>query len=101
MTENYYINHDFGLDTHKRLADSLGSIKGKFALSYYYFDKLEEWFPEANYNWQSKEFAKTAMAVSGKSQTKGTELLIMNYGKDLTEQVSENASDDSDFDFTI
>jgi DNA adenine methylase len=79
MTENYYINHDFGLDTHQRLADSLKSVKGKFALSYYHFDQLDEWFPQDEYKWQSKQFAKTAMAVSGKSQTKGTELLILNY----------------------
>ena len=79
MTENYYINHDFGLDTHERLANCLKSIKGKFALSYYHFGLLEEWFPETEYKWQSKQFAKTAMAVSGKAQTKGTEILILNF----------------------
>lgn len=99
MTENYYINHDFGLETHQRLADSLKSIKGKFALSYYYFDKLDEWFPSSEYNWQSKEFAKTAMAVSGKAQTKGVELLIMNYGRSVNDSVSKDTDDD--FDFTI
>lgn len=98
MTENYYINHDFGIETHERLANTLKSIKGKFGLSYYHFDKLDEWFPSNEYNWQSKEFAKTAMAVSGKSQTKGIELLIMNYGK-ISEPLSEN--NDEDFDFTI
>lgn len=101
MTENYYINHDFGLDTHKRLADTLKSVKGKFSLSYYYFDKLDEWLPQDIYNWQSKEFSKTAMAVSGKSQTKGVELLIMNYGKILPEPSTEEASESEDFDFTI
>lgn len=103
MTENYYINHDFGLDTHKRLADALTSTQGKFGLSYYYFDKLDEWFPNDTYVWKSKEFAKTAMAVSGKSQTKGIELLIMNYGKEISNQsITENSSGDiEDFDFTI
>jgi site-specific DNA-adenine methylase len=78
-TENYYANHEFGLDTHLRLADSLKSMSGKFSLSYYYFDDLLTWFPEDKYNWKSKQFAKAAMAKSGKTQSKGTELLIMNY----------------------
>jgi len=78
-TENYYANHDFGLETHERLANVLRNIKGKFALSYYYFDKLEEWFPKDQYTWREQQFSKAAMAKSGKEQTKGTELLIMNY----------------------
>ena len=78
-TENYYINHDFDIETHERLANTLSNIKGKFGLSYYYFDKLDDWFPKSEYNWNSKEFVKTAMAVSGKPQTKGTEILILNY----------------------
>lgn len=78
-TENYYINHDFGIETHERLANTLSNIKGRFGLSYYYFDKLDDWFPKSDYNWNSKDFAKTAMAVSGKAQTKGTEILILNY----------------------
>jgi DNA adenine methylase len=78
-TENYYINHDFGIETHERLANTLSNIKGRFGLSYYYFDKLDDWFPKSEYNWNSKDFVKTAMAVSGKPQTKGTEILILNY----------------------
>lgn len=78
-TEKYYSNHDFGLETHKRLATTLKGINGKFALSYYEFPQLTTWFPNNKYRWESKEFAKASMAISGKSQTKGTELLIMNY----------------------
>ena len=78
-TENYYANHDFGIETHERLATTLKSIKGKFSLSYYDFDQLSEWFPKNEYRWESKQFSKAAMAKAGKSQTKGTELLIMNY----------------------
>lgn len=79
QTEKYYANHDFGLDTHERLANTLTSMSGKFALSYYHFSQLDTWFPKPQYNWQSKDFHKAAMAKSGKSQTKGTELLIMNF----------------------
>lgn len=105
-TENYYANHEFGISTHQRLADCLKSISGKFSLSYYYFEQLEEWFTRDDYNWQSKQFSKAAMAKAGKSQTIGTELLIMNYGD--IKQRSEVAKEESttvdlgdDFDFDI
>jgi len=78
-TENYYANHEFGIQTHERLANCLKSIKGKFSLSYYYFDKLSEWFPNTDYKWIDRQFAKAAMATAGKEQSKATELLIMNY----------------------
>ena len=78
-TEKYYTNHDFGKETHERLANSLKNIKGRFALSYYYFDMLDDWFPEPEYKWESKDFVKTGGALSGKKQSKGTELLILNY----------------------
>jgi len=76
---SYYSNHSFIREDHERLAKALKSMKGKFSLSYYYFDKLEEWFPKDKYTWTSKDFNKAAAAKSGKTQTKGTELLIMNY----------------------
>lgn len=106
-TEKYYANHDFGISTHQRLAETLKSIKGKFSLSYYHFEKLDEWFPKNEYIWESKEFSKAAMAKSGKSQTKGIELLIMNYQKNSTvnmvevDQEQSSSEDDLDFDFSI
>jgi len=78
-TENYYSNHDFDRDDHERLAKTLKEVKGKFSLSYYDFDLLHDWFPEDEYVWESKDFAKAAAASKGKTQNKGTELLIMNY----------------------
>jgi DNA adenine methylase len=79
LTEKYYANHDFNRDTHERLADTLKNIKGRFSLSYYHFDLLYEWFPKNKFRWESKVFSKSAMAKSGEAQTKGTELLILNY----------------------
>jgi len=76
---NYYSNHDFTREDHERLANCLKSIKGQFSLSYYDFPQLSEWFPKDQFTWKEKEFAKAAMAKAGKAQTKGTELLIMNY----------------------
>jgi len=78
-TENYYSNHDFDREDHERLANVLHGVKGKFSLSYYDFELLHDWFPEDEYVWEKKEFVKAAAAKKGKAQTKGEELLIMNY----------------------
>jgi DNA adenine methylase len=76
---NYYSNHDFGRNDHERLANSLKNIQGKFSLSYYDFPLLSEWFPQTEYRWEKKLFAKAAAAKKGKTQNMGEELLIMNY----------------------
>jgi len=78
-TENYYSNHDFDRNDHERLANVLHNVKGKFSLSYYDFDLLHEWFPEDQYRWEKKEFAKAAAAKKGTKQNMGEELLILNY----------------------
>lgn len=78
-TENYYSNHDFDRDDHERLANVLQNVKSKFSLSYYEFDLLHQWFPKNRYVWETKDFVKAAAASKGKTQNKGTELLIMNY----------------------
>lgn len=78
-TENYYSNHDFDRDDHERLANVLHGVEGKFSLSYYDFELLHDWFPEDDYVWEKKQFVKAAAAKKGKTQTKGEELLIMNY----------------------
>jgi DNA adenine methylase len=63
--EKYYINHDFDEKSHYELASILNSINGRFALSYYYFDGIEELYDGCRF-----EQKKTIM---------GTEWLIMNY----------------------
>ena len=78
-TENYYSNHDFDREDHERLAKVLHDVKGKFSLSYYDFELLHTWFPESEYTWKMKEFAKAASAKKGVTQNMGQELLIMNY----------------------
>ena len=78
-TENYYSAHDFDSEDHHRLAQCLHNIKGKFSLSYYEFTQLLEWFPKDKYGWATKDFAKASSAARGKTQNKGSELLIMNY----------------------
>lgn len=78
-TENYYSNHDFDVNDHKRLADVLDNIKGKFGLSYYDFPQLEDLYPKDLYRWEQKNFKKAAAAKKDGTQNEGTELLIMNY----------------------
>jgi DNA adenine methylase len=76
---SYYSNHDFDRQDHERLANVLHGVKGKFSLSYYDFELLHEWFPEDQYTWVKKEFAKAASAKKGEKQNMGEELLISNY----------------------
>jgi DNA adenine methylase len=76
---NYYSNHDFGRKDHERLAKVLNSVESKFSLSYYDFELLHDWFPEDQYRWETKEFAKAAAAKKGVKQNMGKELLILNY----------------------
>ena len=78
-TENYYSNHNFNKCDHEFMSVLLNEIRGRFALSYYNFDGLEDLYPKKDYKWVEKEFTKAAGAQKGKKQTKGQELLIMNY----------------------
>jgi len=78
-TENYYSNHDFGIQDHERLANVLNGIQGKFSLSYYDFPQLHDWFPINQYRWERKEFAKAAAAKKNVKQNMAIELLILNY----------------------
>ena len=50
-------------------------------VSYYDFPQLHNWFPQGQFVWEKKEFAKAAAAKKGKTQNMGEELLIMNYSK--------------------
>lgn len=78
-TENYYSNHDFDRNDHERLAKVLKDVKSNFAMSYYDFPLLRQWFPTHQYKWEKKLFAKAAAAKKGVVQNMGEELLIMNY----------------------
>lgn len=63
--ESYYINHNFGENSHKELSNILNKIKGNFLLSYYYFDGIEDLYPNCKFD--------------SKRTIMGTEYLIMNY----------------------
>ncbi len=63
--EKYYLNHNFSEESHFELASVLSKIEGKFLLSYWYFDGIEELYQNCRF-----EQKKTIM---------GTEYIIMNY----------------------
>ena len=64
--ETDYLNHTFTQKSHLELANILKTIKGKFMLSYQWFDGLDTWYKD--YRIESK-----------KCPPMGTEYIIMNY----------------------
>jgi DNA adenine methylase len=50
--EDYYVNNTFKGESHSELPKELKQLKGKWLLSYYKFDKLEDWY--SNYKIVSK-----------------------------------------------
>lgn len=80
----FYYSKDFPRDKHEELANTLANIQGKFALSYYDFDDLHQFYPENKFFWHSQSVYRSAATRSGnnanyKTKSKGTEILIMNY----------------------
>lgn len=75
--KDYGSKNIFGDDSHERLSRVLGKTLSRWSLSYYWFSDLEKWYPRTKYRWVSKEFSRTSASFS--NNTKGTELLIMNY----------------------
>lgn len=84
----FYYSKDFPREKHKELAEVLGSIQGKFALSYYDFDDLRTFYPEDQFFWHRQDVYRSAATRSGndknyKQKSKGVEILIMNYDPKL------------------
>ena len=75
--KQHYYTQGFGNEQHKLLADCLHKIEGKFALSYYEFDALNDWFPADKYTRTTYTISK--QSSSNKNKQKGTELVITNY----------------------
>lgn len=90
-TEKYY-HHEFPREDHLRLADCLRSMEGKFALSYYDFPELSEWFPEDQYDWH-RQIARNMMGAKAgkKTESSDVECLIKNYSPN--EALSETYRD--------
>ena len=79
--ESYYTSHDFGHDDHVELCELLKTTKGRWALSYYFFDDLPRLLPKDEYVWHHE---KTFSGNARVSTAERTELLIMNYKTGLS-----------------
>lgn len=77
--KEHYYTQAFGKHEHEELADCLNKIQGRFALSYYYFDELDAWFPEHKFNKRTYNVSKQSSSRTNKQR--GTELVIRNYDK--------------------
>jgi DNA adenine methylase len=82
----------FGPASHRRLLELIKKTKSRWSLSYYYFPLLEELLPKDKYFWIEKEvFRSSAQGGNNsdnkKEQTKGVELLIMNYNPETGEKI--------------
>lgn len=91
----FYYSQDFPRAKHASLAQTLAGIQGKFALSYYDFDDLHEFYPESMFRWHRQDVYRSAATRSGKSKnykarSRGTEILIMNYQLTPTSNVSQD-----------
>lgn len=74
----------FGPASHRRLLELIKTVKSRWSLSYYYFPLLEELLPRDKYIWLEKEVFRSSAhggnnSESKGSQSKGLELLILNY----------------------
>lgn len=82
----------FGPASHRRLLELLKVTKCRWSLSYYYFPLLEELLPKDKYVWTQKEVFRSSAQGGNNSdlkseQTKGVELLIMNYDPKTGEKI--------------
>lgn len=89
--EDYYTKNSFGRDDHIELLQLMSTMKGKFALSYYYFKDLEDimprdkfyWHEETTYSINGLTKVDNAVTKDGKPakgiRTERVEVLIMNY----------------------
>lgn len=80
----FYYSKDFPREKHQSLAHTLSQIQGKFALSYYDFEDLHQFYPESKFAWHRQSVYRSAATRSGKdkdynTKSKGTEILVMNY----------------------
>lgn len=80
----FYYSQDFPRAKHEELAKVLGSIEGRFALSYYDFEDLHEFYPEPHFTWHRQQVYRSAATRSSgddnyKEKSRGTEILIRNY----------------------
>lgn len=75
--KEHYYTQAYGRDEHLLLAECLNNIQGKFALSYYDFPELDNWYPTSKFRRTTYNVSKQSSSRTNKQR--GTELVIRNY----------------------
>jgi DNA adenine methylase len=75
----YGVKSTFGYEAHERLSKVLANTKSRWALSYYDYPELSQWYPKDKFYWMNKEFFRSSASFSDSKEDKGNELLIFNY----------------------
>jgi DNA adenine methylase len=78
----FYYTHEFGPDEHARLAVALGKTKGKWALSYYRYNGIEDLYPPDKYEYHTRNVYRSASTRSGSRKdynqsSRANEILIV------------------------
>ena len=90
----YGTKDEFGQKQHIELLELLKTTKSRWALSYYYFPELENHLPRDKYVWLERDFFRSSASFSETKDTKGTELLILNYDPKDMNFMSEKLIDE-------
>jgi len=75
--KEHYYTQTFDQSQHQALAQRLSSIQGQFALSYYHFDQLDQWYPQDQFARSTYTIGKPSSSKNNKQR--GEELVIRNY----------------------
>ena len=79
LGEKYYTEASFTHDDHVELLELMKQIKGRWALSYYPFDLLEEILPRDQYTWHEEKTYSNNSPSEERGKVERTELLMMIY----------------------
>ena len=84
LGEKYYTEASFTHDDHVELLELMKQTKGRWALSYYPFDLLEEILPRDKYTWHEEKTYSNNSPSEERGKVERTELLVMNYKTGLS-----------------
>lgn len=86
--KNYYMTN-FTIKDHEDLAEILNNIKGKFVLSYYTYDRIEEFYPKNKFRYFFFNVFKHS-TFSKYARPTATEVVITNYEPIKQKKLYEN-----------
>jgi DNA adenine methylase len=83
--KEFYYSQAFPKHKHEQLAERLRDIQGRFALSYYDFDDLHQFYHKDRFHWHQREVYRAAATRTShrdnyRERSRAVEILITNYG---------------------